>query len=247
MKASSRLPRTPSKLSDSVHHQLNMYALAASAAAVGLLSLSQSAEAKVVYTPTHKWLPVNRDYSLDLNHDGVGDFKLVLFSSIRSSGFSRALNVSWAAVSQSQNEIYSAVSGGVLCAAALPKGTKVGPNSPGFKSRLHAAAMFSIFSNPDCTSYRKIGPWLKVKRQAYLGVRFAIKGQVHYGWARIGNISHVKPLRALLTGYAYETIPNKPIIAGKTHGGNEATLGHLATGASAIPAWRVKSRAATTH
>ena len=241
MKASSRLPRTPSRLSDSVHHQLNMYALAASAAAVGLLSLTQPAEARVFYTPAHKWIPVNRNYSLDLNHDGVGDFKLGLFSSNRSSGFSHDLNVNRAKVSQSRNQIYSVVSGGVLCAAALPKGTKVGPNSPGFRSRLPAAAMFSIFSNPDCTSSRKVGPWLKVKGQAYLGVRFAIKGKVHYGWARIGNISHVKPLRALLTGYAYETIPNKPIITGRTNGPDAvqpASLGHLAQGASTIQAWR---------
>jgi hypothetical protein len=48
-------------------------------------------------------------------------------------------------------------------------------------------------------------------------------------------------------GHAYETIPNKSIIAGQTHGKHEATLGHLATGASAIPAWRVKPTAATTH
>jgi hypothetical protein len=42
-------------------------------------------------------------------------------------------------------------------------------------------------------------------------------------------------LTATLTGYAYETIPNKPIIAGKIEGPDEitvepATLGHLAAG-----------------
>jgi len=46
-----------------------------------------------------------------------------------------------------------------------------------------------------------------------------------------------------MSGYAYETIPNKPITAGKTEGPDvitvqPATLGHLAAGASAIPAWR---------
>jgi len=50
-------------------------------------------------------------------------------------------------------------------------------------------------------------------------------------------------ITATLTGYAYETIPNKPIIAGKTHGKDvitlqDASLGHLAAGASAILAWR---------
>ena len=59
-------------------------------------------------------------------------------------------------------------------------------------------------------------------------------------------------LSGLLTGYAYETIPNKPIIAGKTKGPDvvtisPASLGHLAAGASAIPSWRVKQTRATTH
>jgi hypothetical protein len=37
-------------LSDSVHHQLNMYALAASAAGVSVLALAQPAECKIIYT-----------------------------------------------------------------------------------------------------------------------------------------------------------------------------------------------------
>jgi len=50
-------------------------------------------------------------------------------------------------------------------------------------------------------------------------------------------------IEATMSGYAYETIPNKPITAGKTEGPDvitvqPATLGHLAAGASAIPAWR---------
>jgi hypothetical protein len=36
----------------------------------------------------------------------------------------------------------------------------------------------------------------------------------------------------VITGYAFETIPNKPIIAGKTRGKDDATLGQLAQGAS---------------
>jgi hypothetical protein len=44
---------TPSKLSDSIHQQLNMYALAASAAGVSVLTLAQQAEAKIIYTRIH--------------------------------------------------------------------------------------------------------------------------------------------------------------------------------------------------
>ena len=85
------------------------------------------------------------------------------------------------------------------------------------------------------------GPWANsgkgVKRR-YLGVRFKISGQTHYGWARLNvrfTIEHEVPI-GRLTGYAYETIPNKPIITGKTKGLDvivePATPGHLAQGAS---------------
>lgn len=74
MKTSSR-PRTSFRFSYSVHHQLNMYALAASAAGVAVLALAPSSEAKVVYTKVHHWLyPPNSHYRLDLNHDGITDF-----------------------------------------------------------------------------------------------------------------------------------------------------------------------------
>ncbi len=47
---SMQRPRIPSKLSDSLHQRLNSYALAASAAGVGLLALVQPAQAKIIYT-----------------------------------------------------------------------------------------------------------------------------------------------------------------------------------------------------
>jgi hypothetical protein len=72
-----RPSRTPSNLSDSVRHQLTMYALAASAAGVGLLASTQAAEAKIVYTPTHHKIGPNHHYTLDLNHDRLGDFKIL--------------------------------------------------------------------------------------------------------------------------------------------------------------------------
>ena len=71
MKRSAR--REKDNLSDSIHHRLNAYALAATAAGVGVLFSGQPTEAKVVYTPADHWLPLNRTLHLDLNHDGVND------------------------------------------------------------------------------------------------------------------------------------------------------------------------------
>jgi hypothetical protein len=53
MERSSRSRKT-AELSESVHRQLSMYALAASAAGVGLLSLAQPVEAKIIYTPANE-------------------------------------------------------------------------------------------------------------------------------------------------------------------------------------------------
>ncbi len=48
-----RTSRKPSTLSESLQRHLNAYALAASAAGVGMLALAQPAEAKIVYHRTH--------------------------------------------------------------------------------------------------------------------------------------------------------------------------------------------------
>ena len=75
----ARSPRSPSKLSDSVHLQLSAYALAAGAAGVGMLALAQPAEAKIVYTKTHMVIAGAEQYYLDLNHDKITDFTVVNF------------------------------------------------------------------------------------------------------------------------------------------------------------------------
>jgi hypothetical protein len=72
-----------------------------------------------------------------------------------------------------------------------------------------------------------------------LGLKFVIHGKVHYGWARfsvtLGHHRQYDDVSGTLTGYAYETIPNKPIIAGQITGPDvitvqPETLGELAHG-----------------
>jgi hypothetical protein len=58
------------------------------------------------------------------------------------------------------------------------------------------------------------GLWAPNEKNRYLGVKFLIDGQVHYGWARMNAELYFPYINALLTGYAYETTPNLPIRAG---------------------------------
>jgi hypothetical protein len=119
-------------------------------------------------------------------------------------------------------------------AAALRAGVEIGPKAP-FSSHNSDVSMGAIVRVQTNGKLYYFGPWEnggKGVKNRYLGLRFQIKGKTHYGWARLNFPS---PQLARLTGYAYETIPNKPIIAGKTKGADDsveqpATLGRLALG-----------------
>jgi hypothetical protein len=89
-------------------------------------------------------------------------------------------------------------------------------------------------------------------RDRYLGLKFKIGSETHYGWARLSVVGNYRTITATLTGYAYETISGKAIIAGATKGPDDAgptaslntptpepaTLGVLAMGAHGISIWR---------
>jgi hypothetical protein len=225
MKRSSGSPRNPSKLSDSIHRQLNKYALAASAAGVGMLALVQPAGAKIVYTRTHQVIRPKDSYALDLNHDGVTDFRIK-----NSSGCADWCWDNLGAIAVNQNAVVGIISvnGTDHIAYALNRGADISRKQP----FLSGGALFVYDSGSG-----NYGDWLNVTNR-YLGLRFQIKGKIHYGWARLTVHGKNQKLTAILTGYAYETIPNKPIIAGQTKGPDviaiqPASLGRLAAGSAA--------------
>jgi hypothetical protein len=243
MSRSSSRSRMISQVSSSLEKRLNLYSLAASTAGLSVLTLAQPAEAKIVYTPANINITQNGGLiSFDLNHDGIPDFGLsniYTHTSFQAAGFLKVVQA------QSANEVWNVTSKGFLCAATLPKNARVGPK--GHFQKDPTAGLAMAFSNLEGTYF---GPWRNVK-QAYLGLKFVIKGKTHFGWARVKGNFNSFPYTATLTGYAYETIANKPIITGKTKGLDvpvqPASLGHLATGASAVTAWRVKQTAAAAH
>ena len=245
-------PRTAARLTASVQKSLNLYALAAGAAGVGVLALAQPAHARIVYTRAHQKLPVNQDFFLDLNHEGTNDFVFRIATFTLRGTFTNGpyAELTVANAPQTHSSGNGIVRNG-SCAAALSAGARIGPQA----QLTNGAPMGIVQVISGKAAYHC--PWAdsgKSVDNRYLGVKFTIKGRFHYGWARFNVRIYSNPAptaKAVLTGYAYETIPNKPIIAGKTHGSDAivepGTLGHLARGASAIPGWRVKQTAATTH
>jgi hypothetical protein len=142
-------------------------------------------------------------------------------------------------------------------ATALGAGVRVGPKRRfSYAKKLMAVDYYADGTGGSGTC---AGPWNNVKNR-YLGLKFSIKGETHFGWARLtvtcttmfGNHT----VTGVLTGYAYETIPNKAIITGKTKGPESrdeeegavltvptpegVTPGTLAVGAPGLSIWRRK-------
>ena len=171
MKQSGRPRRAPSNLPDSIHRQLNMYALAATAAGVGALALAQPAEAKIVYHKAHVVINNPGHYSLDLNGDHQPDFKF----SNTSNGHAPAMFV----LPQKNNRVWgngSVASGG--SASVLSSGASIGPNSQHFKGKNDLLFRTHTFSSSHS------GKWINITN-GYLGLKFYIQGKIHYGWARL--------------------------------------------------------------
>lgn len=219
------------KLPTPIQHNLNMYVLAASAAGVGVMCLAPPAQAKIVYTPANINITENGGLvPLDLNHDGIVDFGFIDSFHTNSGNYAGNLSVLQEVRS---NRMWGAYSTGPrgLVAAKLHKGTKIGFDGM-FKSAIGSGLVIAA----DNVHYESYGRWKDLNgKSAYLGLRFVIKGKTHFGWARLKVKVDPRAFEVFgaLTGYAYETIPNKPILAGATKGQskvNPSTLGALATG-----------------
>jgi hypothetical protein len=232
--------RGQARLNEILERHLLVYAAAASAAGVGMLAGAQPAEAEIVYTPAHLVLTAHHKVSLDLNHDGISDFTISNNAFCTTDICGRTL----LALPVGANNKIAGIKGlaNTLYAYALKPGSQVGPNLA-FSGKLMAASG---------TEYGTVGRWLNVTDR-YLGLEFHVGGNRHFGWARFHARAGDGKITATLTGYAYETIPNKPIIAGKMNGSDEeqptptslraptpvpATLGMLALGAPGLSVWR---------
>jgi hypothetical protein len=242
--------RSQVKFNALLEKNLLLYTVAASAAGVGILALAQPVEAKIVYTPAHVPILGPRGfYYLDLNHDGVADFRI---SNTTNYNTDQAFWNLFVGGAPGNAVIGTFVYRGFPPDAhAFQQGANIGP---GGRFYSQPAKMVSFYVGGG--GYSAHGNWDNVTNR-YLGFKFQIGGKTHYAWARLTVQVLTGPVRinALLTGYAYETIPNTPIMAGKTSGRDDAegpatftapapapppTLGLLAMGSPGLSVWRRK-------
>ena len=229
--------RSAAKLNARLDKRLFLYGAAASAACAA--ALTTPAEAEIVYTPAHVVINPRHTFALDLNHDGITDFTVSNAVLLSTEIWGHTLRV----LPASNNKV-AGVKGiiNTLYAYALNRGSEIGPKLD-FVGKLMAASG---------VEYGYVGRWQNATNR-YLGLMFHIDGEVHFGWARFTVSSGTGRIAAVLTGYAYETVANRPIVAGKTSGTDDraearegggitpaepSLLGLLAGGSPALPRWR---------
>lgn len=179
----SPMNRVPVPLVPALDHRLATYAIAATAA--GCLALTPSATAEVVYTPANVQL-ANGTIFLDLNTDGMNDFNIVnqyLFYGSVSVNFRRQK------LAVGGNTGASVILSGHRSAAALSPGAVIG-SGKNFKP-VHNAnkqMLFGLYAvSASGITYSTVrGNWDGAANR-FLGLKFLISGQVHYGWARLST------------------------------------------------------------
>jgi hypothetical protein len=238
MRNSSKGPRTRQPLSESFTNHVNAYALAAGAAGVTLMALTPAADAEIIVTQAHGNIPINKFVSIDLNHDGIPDFRFIL-STFAYHSFNGTLLV------KPQGGGGVIASGGGY-AAPLAQGADIGSRQIFTKGKHLNLVRSAGFHYNSVSSRDVFGPWLNVQN-GFLGVEFLINGNTHYGWIRF-TVSTTRNITATLTGYAYETVAGQAIQAGQLSDEASApaesaplaqpSLGMLALGSFGLALWR---------
>jgi hypothetical protein len=215
----------PETIPSALSRRLDQHFFAYALAGAGAVTLAPPANAEIVYTPADVTF-TSGVQSIDLDHDGTNDFALLLDT---YAGFYDAFGI--LSVSGHGNN-----GAGVLgrkvprraMAYAVAYAFPIGPDSPrrfvNVRTQRLEMARAGCYYNYGCHSG---GQWANVVKR-FLGFRFEINGEVHYGWARLSvraRTSDFPCVKAHFTGYAYETTPNKTILAGDTGLGADASIG----------------------
>jgi|SRR5579863_667267 len=248
---------SPAVVSKSLDDRMKLYAAAAMAAGVSVLAMTQPVVGEVVITKKTIPIPLGHSVSqtfpvpIDLNHDGINDFSFSL-SSFAYHSFNAQVVV-WP-LKGGAVEAKTNANGGFY-ASALLRGAKIGPSAHfSSKGLTEIEGSHGVDINSTFYSRKLFGNWGSNSPNRYLGVKFLINGETHYGWVRL-TVTTTRGITATITAYAYETVANKRIQAGiaptvtsaaSTEGQSEkqgsASLGLLALGADGLSLWRRDER-----
>lgn len=175
-----------------------------------------ASSAVVYYKPPerirlHNFTVSSKDYNIDLNGDGIFE---VQHDSVGGSAFlrtwgdTRILGVDLPLEHATWSDSYP---------YAMVAGMSIGPDSPelypqyGTLSGWQAEPLGSPGAASLHVRYDSGTSGFFVGARGFIGIEFPIDGETHYGWIDLDNYTW---WQSEIHGWAYESEPGKPILAG---------------------------------
>ena len=179
-----------------------------------VLLMMSKAYSQIVYAPITPNVDINLSptggsaanlFPIDFNNDGVVDFNFrwdvfspgVYFMHI-TSGNAGAYNSQNQAIGTGSNNSF-----GVPYAMPLNANTNISSSSTGWITEQRGP----LIGDGQSANFLGLG-------DRYIGVRFRISGQYHYGWVLVSFITN----KLIIKSYAYQSSPDMAILAGDTGG-----------------------------
>jgi hypothetical protein len=188
------------------------------------LTANAAAGSKIIYTDvnpdstvychtfnTSRNLTMTKYYNLDLNNDGISDFVFQIY--YRSTLFSNS-SVGYVLVSPATGSV-DEVANSNKYPSALDTLTVIG----GSHSKWSGVANQTLeHFNYDCNGTActgtSFGNWT-AGAVKYLGLKLVKSENIYYGWVRLKVIAVQFGSELTVMDYAYNSAPNKPILAGQ--------------------------------
>lgn len=203
--------------------------------------ISADLQAQVLYTdvdPDEIFSPYfDESFPVDFNDDGITDITIheniwkdmYCDSStygIWCTGFTYQSVNAYAPGVDFINDLPGATVYGLFSATPLPAGTTISVdgnwNGSGFARLFDNGGDWTWYAEWDTDDEwlaiwwdYEIGQWQDIEEHRYLGVKFELDGNTHYGWIEMTADRGEKIFQSTwIFAYAYETTPGAPIITG---------------------------------
>ncbi|MCU0433199.1 MAG: T9SS type A sorting domain-containing protein [Bacteroidia bacterium] len=206
-------------MNENLQKKLKAYSLAA-----GSLTAATVAHGQIIYTDISPDINMTTpsNYNLDMDNNGQPETQFIFYSYADSI---YSLNGFYQYVFN-----YTATLGSVYPPLgafpfAMNNGDSIRPSSPNWRDTSIAGGLqyLGVVETYYTTTYT-YGNWPGATDK-YLGIRFSINNQLHYGWVRLSIDSAVSQI--IIKDYAYRAAPGIGLTAGQTNaiGMEENTAG----------------------